>query len=246
MEVNSSATVLVCSQSGDFLRGMHEWLGEPVRVCLARNAVQAFERLWLDDSLIMICVDAAWPETEPAGLVARVRNSALARVSRMPVVLVTLPTADRAASQAALSALQVGADAIVQLPVLADAMPAPERQRLRQSGLAGLLRRSVGQGTPVSEVVIEAQRRRAIGLADAEVLDGGDDAALLSTLAALIRRDDECRRIGQSGIALRLRCEPQQLLSPMSRIAQGLRQSAVRDSRHWQVRLPQATYDLPG
>lgn len=227
MRVSSSATVLLCSNSAEFARQGAAWLTGEGQICQAHSVHHALDRLLLDGSIVLVCIDADWLPTGATALVARLRALAVPMASELPIVIMAAPSSAPPETRELLAALDAGADAFVRMPAAGQAW-----RGLSSIPIADRLRRS--------EIVFEWTASRT------ENADPNIPVALAFTrLARDLRADDEWRRLDATRVSARLRCDPEQLLAPLNRLAKGLSQSCVRDSGHWQARLHDAVYRMP-
>ena len=88
MNLLTTTTVLLCTESGTLFRSWNAAIGRWVQVSQARDCEQALERAFLDNSLLLILLDTDWLQFDGARLIRRLRGEPQERLADMPIFLI--------------------------------------------------------------------------------------------------------------------------------------------------------------
>lgn len=212
-DLSSGATVLVLCDAGRGYDDAVEALGDRAELIFADSVGAAVDRCLLDERMLFVLVDARWPNDRKTELLRRFRADRASPLYRCALFVAD----DSHSSTAAHDWLLLGATAVVR-----------GAQGLRE--LQQMLAVAADSLRPWVEIEVRS-----------------DDAARLRNaalnLSALIRNDDSWHAPAPGALSLRLRCDTERLLSPLSRLSARLNAdgNGTADIR---VSLPAASYRL--
>lgn len=211
-DLSSGATVLVLCEAGRGYDDAVEALGDRADLVFADSVAAAVDRCLLDERMLFVLVDARWPDELKIELLRRFRADRASPLYRCAVFVAD----DSHSSTAAHDWLLLGATAVVR-----GAHGLHELQQMLAVAADSL--------RPWVEIEVRS-----------------DDAASLRNaalnLSALIRSDDSWYAPAPGALSLRLRCDTERLLSPLSRLSERL--NAGGGTAAIRVSLPAASYRL--